>query len=134
MYELKLENTADRHLGRILELQAEHNGDTVYLITDSQRITYAQANETTERLAAGFAAVGSGKGERVEVLGADPDASGEMGSASFDGIHSSGSESFSQISQGTAPFGASNQDTIGDSVVKPPPLPAAMQQATGATK
>ncbi|MCR9104415.1 MAG: AMP-binding protein [Gammaproteobacteria bacterium] len=65
MYELKLEDTADRHLGRILEMQAQHNGDTVYLITDSARITFARANEVSNRLAAGFAAMGVGKGDRV---------------------------------------------------------------------
>jgi len=68
MYELKLEDTADRHLGRILELQAQHNGDTVYLITDTQRITYAQANEMTDRLASGFASLGVGRGDRVAFL------------------------------------------------------------------
>jgi len=68
MYELKLEDTADRHLGRILELQAEHNGDTVYLITDDQRITYAQANDMTDRLASGFASLGIGRGDRVAFL------------------------------------------------------------------
>ncbi len=68
MYELKLEDTADRHLGRILELQAQHNGDTVYLITDTDRITYAEANELTDRLASGFASLGIGKGDRVAFL------------------------------------------------------------------
>jgi crotonobetaine/carnitine-CoA ligase len=68
MYELKLEDTADRHLGRILELQAQHNGDTVYLITDTDRITYAEANELSDRLASGFASLGVGKGDRVAFL------------------------------------------------------------------
>jgi crotonobetaine/carnitine-CoA ligase len=68
MYELKLEDNADRHLGRILELQAEHNGDTVYLITDTDRITYAEANDFSDRLASGFAALGIGKGDRVAFL------------------------------------------------------------------
>ena len=68
MYEIKLEDTSDRHLGRILELQAQHNGDTVYLITDTDRITYAEANELTDRLASGFASLGVGKGDRVAFL------------------------------------------------------------------
>ena len=65
MHELKLEDSADRHLGRILELQAQHNGDTVYLITDTDRITYAEANELSDRLASGFANLGIGRGDRV---------------------------------------------------------------------
>ncbi|NND67391.1 MAG: AMP-binding protein, partial [Halioglobus sp.] len=62
---LDLSNSADRHLGRILELQAAQNGDTQYLIADDQRITYAEANATCDRLAAGFKALGVDKGDRV---------------------------------------------------------------------
>ena len=58
MYELKLEHNADRHLGRILELQAEHNGDTAFLITDADTVTFAEAEDISNRLAAGFAALG----------------------------------------------------------------------------
>lgn len=68
MYELKLEDTADRHLGRILELQAEHNGDTEYLITDTHNISFGQAHEMTDRLASGFAGLGVVKGDRVAFL------------------------------------------------------------------
>ncbi len=65
---LDLSDPADRQLGKILELQAAQNGDTEYLITDSQRITYAEANATCDRLAAGFKALGVGKGDRVTMF------------------------------------------------------------------
>lgn len=65
MHPLELNDIADRHLGRILELQAIHNGDTVFLINDAQRITFADAEEHSNRLAAGLRALGVGKGDRV---------------------------------------------------------------------
>ncbi len=65
MYKLELNDIADRHLGRILELQAKHNGDTVYLINDEQRITFAEAEELSNKLASGFRARGIGRGDRV---------------------------------------------------------------------
>lgn len=65
MYQLELNDIADRHLGRILELQAQHNGDTVFLINDEQRITFAAAQELSNRLASGFRALGIGRGDRV---------------------------------------------------------------------
>ena len=57
--------TSDRHLGRILQLQAEQNGNTVFLITDNQRITFAEADDITNRLAAGLNQLGIGKGDRI---------------------------------------------------------------------
>ena len=68
MYELKLEHNADRHLGRILELQAEYNGDTAFLITDADTVTFAEAEDITNRLAAGFTALGVSRGNRVAFL------------------------------------------------------------------
>jgi carnitine-CoA ligase len=65
MNPLPLDDSKDRHLARILELQAAQNGDTVFLISDHLRITYAQAEDITSRLAAGFAAMGVRKGDRV---------------------------------------------------------------------
>ena len=65
MYKLELNDIADRHLGRILELQAKHNGDTIFLINDEQRISFAEAEELSNRLASGFQALGVGKGDRV---------------------------------------------------------------------
>lgn len=62
---LDLSNTDDRHLGRMLELQARDNGDTVFLISDDHRITFAQAEDMANRLASGFASLGVGKNDRV---------------------------------------------------------------------
>ena len=65
MNPLPLDNTADRHLGRILQLQAQQNGATEFLISDSSRITYAEADRMTDHLAAGFMAMGIGREDRV---------------------------------------------------------------------
>ncbi len=62
---LSLDDVADRHLARILELQAQQNGATEFLISDHHRITYAAADEITSRLAAGFASIGVERGDRV---------------------------------------------------------------------
>ena len=68
MNQLNLSDTADRHLGRILQMQARQNGDTEFLITDEQRITYREAEEISNRLAAGFRALGVDRGDRVSLL------------------------------------------------------------------
>lgn len=68
MNELELSDIRDRHLGRILQLQAEQNGDTEFLITDQQRISYREAEELTNRLAAGFQALGIGSGDRAALF------------------------------------------------------------------
>lgn len=68
MNELKLENTADRHLGRILQIQARDNGNTAFLINDEQRITFSEAESITNRLASGFTELGVGKGDRVSLF------------------------------------------------------------------
>ena len=65
MYVVNLEDTANRLLGKILQLQAENNGETEFLITDEARITYAQAEDITNRLATGFTELGVGRGDRV---------------------------------------------------------------------
>ena len=62
---IDLENQQNRNIGKILQLQARDNGETEFLITDDQRITFAQAEQTTNRLAAGFTKLGVGKGDRV---------------------------------------------------------------------
>ena len=58
MYTLELNDIADRHLSRILELQAKDNGDTIFLINDEQRISFAEAEESSNRLASGFQSLG----------------------------------------------------------------------------
>ena len=65
MNKLDLSNTRDRNLGRILQLQAQQNGATIFLITDEQRISFAEAEHMCNCLAAGFKARGIGAGDRV---------------------------------------------------------------------
>jgi crotonobetaine/carnitine-CoA ligase len=62
---LDLSNTADRVFPKILRAQAEQAGDSLFLLTDSQRITFAQAEATTNALAAGLKALGLGAGDRI---------------------------------------------------------------------
>jgi len=68
MNELKLEDIADRHLGRILQIQARDNGSTVFLIDDNQQITFAEAESITNRLASGFASLGIERDDRVSIF------------------------------------------------------------------
>lgn len=65
MNKLDLSDYGDRLLPKILSLQAQQAGDTEYLITDDRRITFAQADDITNRLAAGLAELGVGSGDRV---------------------------------------------------------------------
>ena len=65
MHALDLEDTRDRHLGRMLQLQAEQNGDGQFLITDQQRINFADAEDITNRLATAFQSMGISRGDRV---------------------------------------------------------------------
>lgn len=62
---LELTETRHRHLGRLLSMQAQDNGATEFLINDEQRITFAEAESITNRLAAGFSALGVSSGDRV---------------------------------------------------------------------
>lgn len=68
MHVLDLSAHDQRHLAKILHRQARNNGATDFLITDERRVTYAEADELSGRLAAGFAALGVGRGDRVSLL------------------------------------------------------------------
>ncbi|AQA19079.1 AMP-binding protein [Halioglobus japonicus] len=65
---LTLENRDDRLLGKILGTQAEHNGDTRFLVTDDVTITFAEADAQTNCLANGLRSLGIGPGDRVVLL------------------------------------------------------------------
>lgn len=56
---------ADRNLGRILQLQAETNGDGIYLVQDDRSISFAEADSLVNRIARGLADLGVGRGDRV---------------------------------------------------------------------
>lgn len=65
MYQLDLSNTDDRLFPRMLAQQAQHNGDALFLITDEQRISFADADRITQSLAAGLQQLGVAHGDRV---------------------------------------------------------------------
>ena len=67
MKKLDLSNTNDRNLGKILQLQADQNGETAFLITDDQRISFAEAERITNCLASGFKERGIEPGERIGI-------------------------------------------------------------------
>lgn len=65
MNRIDLSDINDRSFPRILSLQAQQNGDTRFLLNEHVSYTYAQADELTNRLAGGLAALGVEKGDRV---------------------------------------------------------------------
>lgn len=67
MNKLDLTDTRDRTLGKILQLQAAQNGETEFLITDDQRISFAEAERITNRLASGLKARGIEAGDRIGI-------------------------------------------------------------------
>lgn len=62
---LDLSNAADRHLGRVLQLQAEQHGDAAFILTDDRSYTFAEVNDLVNRYANGLLALGVARGERV---------------------------------------------------------------------
>lgn len=62
---LDLSDVGNRLMGKILDHHGEHSSETRFLITDDVTITYGEAVDLTNRLAAGLAAQGIGKGDRV---------------------------------------------------------------------
>ena len=67
MNKLDLSNNRDRNLGRILQLQAQQNGATDFLITDEHRISFSEAEHMCNCLAAGFKTHGIEAGDRVAI-------------------------------------------------------------------
>lgn len=68
MNKLDLSNTADRIFPLILKQQAQQNGDAIFLITDTSRISFSQAESVSDRLAAGLQELGIGKGDIVSLF------------------------------------------------------------------
>lgn len=68
MNPIEFTDIRDRHLGRILQIQAKQNPDTPFLINDEQSITFGEAEDLSNRLAGGFSALGIGSGDRVTLL------------------------------------------------------------------
>jgi crotonobetaine/carnitine-CoA ligase len=67
MNKLDLSLTENRIFSRILRAQAQQNGDTVFLLNDSMRVTFAEADDVTNRLAGGLQNLGVGRGDRVGI-------------------------------------------------------------------
>lgn len=65
MNKLDLADNKNRILPKMLTLQAEQNGATEYLITDERRVTFKEAEELTNSLAAGLKELGVNPGDRV---------------------------------------------------------------------
>nr|WP_090340865.1 class I adenylate-forming enzyme family protein [Mycolicibacterium malmesburyense]CRL70442.1 acyl-CoA synthetase [Mycolicibacterium malmesburyense] len=59
---------ADRTVGAVLRAQAAARGDHPLLICDADRLSYADAERRSARLARGLIALGAGKGTHVGVL------------------------------------------------------------------
>lgn len=63
-----------RTFAKILQLQSEQAGDKAFLITDTTRISFAEAEDLTNKLAAGLRAIGIGQHDRVSLfLGNHPE-------------------------------------------------------------
>ena len=62
---LTLQNPEDRLFGKILRDQARNCPDKPFLVTDACTISFAEAEQLTNRLAAGLADMGIGAGDRV---------------------------------------------------------------------
>lgn len=65
MNHIDLSDTAARILPQILQRQAVEAPDTVFLVRGDQSFTFAEADRATDRLAAGLADLGVGRGDRV---------------------------------------------------------------------
>lgn len=68
MNPLSLSDNADRHLARMLQLQARDNGDTPFLISDESNYTFAEADDITARIATGLSKMGIERGDRICLL------------------------------------------------------------------
>jgi crotonobetaine/carnitine-CoA ligase len=65
MNRLDLSRTEDRTFPKILRRQAQENGATEFLLNDDIRMSFAQADEVTDRLARGLQDLGVQRGDRV---------------------------------------------------------------------
>lgn len=65
MNKLDLSNPQDRVFAAILKRQALESGDTPYLVNDDGSISFAEAEDITNRLAGGLEKLGIGRGDRV---------------------------------------------------------------------
>ena len=62
---LQFENIEDRHLGRALAMQAVEQPEATFIMFGETHYSFAEANSKVNELAAGLAALGLGRGDRV---------------------------------------------------------------------
>src|SRR5690606_30084127 len=62
---LDLSDYKNRLLPKMLTLQAQQAGNTEFLITDERRLTFAEAEQVANSIAAGLQEIGVSKGDRV---------------------------------------------------------------------
>jgi carnitine-CoA ligase len=68
MYFPNYELEENRCLGQILRLQAEHNGDTTFLLEGERRLSYAEANSLVNRYLHGLSELGVGPSDRILIF------------------------------------------------------------------
>ena len=68
MNKLDLSNTDDRNFPLILKKQAAQSGDVAFLVTDTASISFAQADEISDRLATGIQKLGVHTGDIVALF------------------------------------------------------------------
>ena len=62
---LPFSDMSERHLGRAIALQGEHNGAETFIMFGQTRYTFADTNTRVNELAAGLAKLGLGVGDRI---------------------------------------------------------------------
>ena len=62
---LEFSDPRERHLGRAIQLQAEQQGDALFIMFGEARYTYAEVNQRVNELAAGLAQAGLQPGARI---------------------------------------------------------------------
>ena len=65
MYRIDLQDTRLRNLPRLLQIQAEHNGEQEFLISDDLRVSFKQAETLSGALATGLHKLGVKAGDNV---------------------------------------------------------------------
>ena len=65
MYQLHFPDIRQRHLGRAIQMQAQHNGDTTFIMFDHTQYSYRETNQRVNELAGGLAREGISRGDRV---------------------------------------------------------------------
>jgi crotonobetaine/carnitine-CoA ligase len=68
MHKIDLANTELRTLPALLKIQSELNGDTAFLLTDSEQLSFSETQQKCLSLATGLANLGISKGDHVGVF------------------------------------------------------------------